>query len=74
MTVVHFARIDSDHVAGTGLDRATAAGGFLGATDDHADAELVMRMAAEAVRRVGLHGLTPSIAHCRIRNWPVFIR
>ena len=63
---MHFARIDRDHVARTGLDRPAPACRFLRAAQDDADAELVVRMPAEAMGGVGfdcLHAFDRTSAH-----------
>ena len=47
--IMYFARIAHDHVAGERTYRADAAPGTMSTGVDHADAELVMRVAREVV-------------------------
>src|SRR5690606_24162161 len=54
--VMDLAWIDRDEVARTGLHHAAPAVGSLRAAGDQADAELVVRVAAERAPRIGLDG------------------
>lgn len=54
---MHFARIDGDDITGLRLDDPAATQRFLGALQHDTDAELVMRVPAKRMRRIGGHCL-----------------